>query len=73
MGWVAAGSSAKIALRTSAGGRSYQAYAGALQLKRNERALLILFPPFYKGSHEVQSRLLVDDPTAPPAGAAVKK
>ena len=66
-------SSAKMVLRTSAGGRTDQAYAGALQLKKKERALLILFPPFYQGSHEVQSRLLVDDPTASPAPAAAKK
>ena len=38
-------------------------------LERNERALLILFPPFYKGSLEVQSRLLVDQP---PGTAAPK-
>lgn len=70
---LAAASSAKIVLRTSAGGRPYQAYAGALQLKKNERALLILFPPFYKGSHEVQSRLLVDDPSAPQTAVPGKK
>jgi hypothetical protein len=27
-----------------------------------QRALLILFPPFYAGSLEVQSRLLIDEP-----------
>lgn len=70
---LATASSAKIVLRTSAGGRTYQAYAGALQLKKNERALLILFPPFYQGSHEVQSRLLVDDPTAAQVAVPAKK
>jgi len=54
--------SAKILLRASVKGRIYQAYAETLQLKKNERALLILFPPFYRGSFEVQSRLLVDEP-----------
>jgi hypothetical protein len=56
---------AKILLRTTLKGRSFQSYAGDLMLKKNERALLILFPPFYKGSLEVQSRLLVDEPPTP--------
>ena len=60
---------AKILLRTTLKGRSFQSYAGDLMLKKNERALLILFPPFYKGSLEVQSRLLVDEPPEPPAPA----
>ena len=59
------GRSAKITLRTTFKTRTYQAYAGTVELKKNDRALLILFPPFYKGSLEVQSRLLVDEP--PPA------
>lgn len=65
-------SSAKVVLRTSDKGRSYQAYAETISLKKSERALLILFPPFYKGSHEVQSRLLVDQPAAPPSAPARK-
>ena len=66
------GRSAKIMLRTMVKGRSLQSYAETLQLSGKERALLILFPPFYKGSLEVQSRLLVDEPPVPPAvpGAA---
>lgn len=68
-----AGASAKLVLRTAAGGRSFQAYAGELQLKKNERALLLLWPPFYKGSQEVQSRLLVDNPTALAAAAPARK
>lgn len=60
---------AKIALRTAFKGRSYQSYAGTLEMKAGERALLILFPPFYKGSLEVQSRLLVDEPPTPPTPA----
>jgi hypothetical protein len=50
--------------------RTYQSYAGTARLGRNERALLILFPPFYPGALEVQSRLLVDQP---PAGAAAAR
>jgi hypothetical protein len=65
---LAVGRSATIALRTQFKGRTYQSYAGSAALKAGERALLILFPPFYAGSLEVQSRLLVDQP-----GAAAKK
>ena len=54
----------KIVLRTTFKNRSYQSYAGSVQLTRNQRALLILFPPFYAGSLEVQSRLLLDEPTS---------
>lgn len=61
------GQAAKIALSTTFKGRSYQSYAGTASLGRNDRALLILFPPFYAGSLEVQSRLLID----PPPGTAV--
>lgn len=64
-------SAARLVLRTSIKGRSVQAYADTVQVRKNERALLILFPPFYQGSPEVQSRLLVDAslavPTTPPA------
>lgn len=56
------GRAAAIVLRTTVKGRSYQAYTGQVALKPNERALLVLLPPFYKGSTEVQSRLLVDAP-----------
>jgi hypothetical protein len=55
----------KILLRTKFKNRSYQSYAGTIELKPGERALLILFPAFYKGSLEVQSRLLVDQPQPP--------
>ena len=61
--------SAKVALTTTFKNRTYNAYNSTVTLGRNERALLILFPPFYKGALEVQSRLLIDRPpgTAPPA------
>ena len=36
--------------------------AGTVELRRGERALLVLLPPFYRGSAEVQSRLLIDSP-----------
>ena len=48
--------------------RTYQSYACTATLGRNERALLILFPPFYAGALEVQSRLLLDKPAAGSTG-----
>jgi len=59
--------SAKVTLSTVFKNRTYQSYASTVTLGRNERALLILFPPFYKGALEVQSRLLLDQPPAPPS------
>ena len=59
---LAVGRSAKVQFRTPFKGRSYQSYADTVELNKNERALLILFPPFYTGSLEVQSRLLIDEP-----------
>lgn len=56
------GRSAPITLRTMVKNRSLQAYAGTVELGKNERALLLLLPPFYRGSAEVQSRLLIDNP-----------
>ena len=66
----AVGRTAKIVLHTTLKGRTAQAYADNLVLKKNERALLILFPPFYKGSLEVQSRMLLDEP---PAAATIPR
>lgn len=57
-----------VTLHTVVKGRTFQAYAANLALKPRERALLILFPPYYRGSVEVQSRLLVDEPPAAGAG-----
>jgi len=59
---IPAGRAANIKLNTVLKQRTYVAYTGNVTLGRNERALLILFPPFYAGSHEVQSRLLIDQP-----------
>lgn len=52
----------KVTFSTVFEKRTYRAYTGDVTLARNERALLILFPPFYKGGLEVQSRLLIDQP-----------
>jgi len=66
---LAVGHSAKVQFRTPFKGRSYQSYTDTVELNKNERALLILFPPFYKGSLEVQSRLLIDEPPKAPVPA----
>jgi hypothetical protein len=50
------GRSASAALRATVKNSSHQAYAGSLELKKNERALLLLLPPFYKGSPELSAR-----------------
>lgn len=59
---LAIGSAAKITLHASVKGKTFRAYADTVQLGRNQRALLVLFPPAYRGSHEVQARLLIDQP-----------
>lgn len=59
---LAIGTTGKIVLRTTFKDRSYQSYAGTIALRRGERALLLLFPPFNPGGLEVQPRLLVDQP-----------
>ena len=61
---LSVGRSATIKLSTLFKQRSYQSYTGTVALGRNDRALLILFPPFHAGGLEVQSRLLVDQPPA---------
>lgn len=64
---IAAGRSATIKLRTIFNKREYQAYGATVPLAPKQRALVILFPPFNKGSLEVQSRVLLDEPgSAPP-------
>lgn len=59
---LSVGGTASIKLSTVFKQRTYQSYSATATLGRNERALLILFPPFYAGALEVQSRLLVDQP-----------
>jgi hypothetical protein len=68
------GRTANIVLRTTSKNRSFRAYAGDVDLAADQRALLILFPPFYHGSLEVQSRLLLDVPRTnrAPASRATK-
>jgi hypothetical protein len=60
------GESAAIELRTIYKGRSYHSYRDTAVLSAGERALLILLPPFYSGSLEIQGRLLLDVPTPEP-------
>lgn len=61
---LAIGNSARIVLRTAVKNRTYQSYTDAVEMDRSQRALLILFPPYYRGSIEVQSRMLLDEPPA---------
>ncbi len=70
---LSVGRAAKMTFTTVFKERTYQAYAGTANLGRNERVLLILFPPFYAGSLEVQSRLLVDQPPGTAAAAPAKR
>lgn len=67
------GKSTKIALRALFKGKTYQSHTDSVELGTNDRALLILFPPYYKGSLEAQSRLLIDQPPAPPVPGAKSK
>jgi hypothetical protein len=64
------GASRDIELRTPFRGRSYQSYAATLALDPAGRAVLLLCPPYRPGSLEVQSRVLLDAPPAPPATRA---
>jgi hypothetical protein len=70
---IAVGNSAKITLHTMLKNKPYRSYADTVQLGRSQRVLLILFPPFYKGALEVQSRLLVDQPPGTAAPPPAKK
>ncbi|MEY2880823.1 MAG: hypothetical protein RLZZ15_3203 [Verrucomicrobiota bacterium] len=59
---IAVGRSAKLVLR--AGSAKRTAYAGTVELGPKDRALLLLLPPYYKGSSELQARALIDQPSA---------
>ncbi|MBI5691160.1 MAG: hypothetical protein HZC55_13825 [Verrucomicrobia bacterium] len=55
---------AQVRLTTMAKQRTYQSYEGKVSVGRQQRGLLILYPPFTPGSFEVQSRILLDQPAA---------
>lgn len=57
---IPVGRSAAVRFTSTVRNRVVQAYAGTVSLARDERALLVLFPPFHPGSAEVQARVLVD-------------
>ena len=59
---IRVGESATINLRTPFKDRNYQAYAEIIPLGSSGRALLLLLPPYRRGSLEVQSRVLLDVP-----------
>jgi hypothetical protein len=60
-GPYAVGASAAMQLSTLFRARKIQSYAETVALGKNGRALLILLPPFRKGSLEIQSRVLLDE------------
>ena len=64
---IALAAATKVVLRTSSKGRSIKSYEDTVLLKKNERALLLILPPFYKGSFEVQTRLLIERTARSPA------
>jgi hypothetical protein len=62
-GWQDAGPAhgvVRLELQSTLAARDYRAYSERLEVTGNERPLLVLFPPFYPGSLEVQGRLLVE-------------
>jgi hypothetical protein len=63
-GAVNAGQSARIILHTAFRGRSYLSWHDAVPLGSTGRALVVLFPPFLRGSLEVQTRVLLDTTSA---------
>ena len=56
--FVRVGDSAVVNLRTPLHGRFYQAYAETLPIDHPGGAVLLLLPPYRRGSLEVQSRFL---------------
>lgn len=52
------GSAVKIDLRVKYRERYYQSYSSTLRLPENERMMLLILPPYYEGSLEVQARVL---------------
>ncbi|MEO8866483.1 MAG: hypothetical protein ABI420_15780 [Opitutaceae bacterium] len=67
---VRVGGVAAVTLRTPFRSRSYQAYAETIPVRNSTGALLVLLPPYRAGSLEVQSRVLLDNPTRPGADEA---
>ena len=58
--------SAALRLRTPFRNRSYPAYSDIIDVEASGRALLLLLPPWRRGSLEVQSRVLLDHPEPGP-------
>lgn len=57
---LSTGRSARLTLRASFRGRSYLSWHDTITLGPAEHAVLILFPPYFSGSLEVQTRVLLD-------------
>lgn len=60
------GKSVRVSFRIHIDNVAYQAYADTIRMGPDGRALLVLLPPFYKGSYEAQSRVLLDEPVQKP-------
>ncbi|MFI5338081.1 MAG: hypothetical protein ACHQ5A_14925 [Opitutales bacterium] len=72
-GPFAIGTVAQVHLQASFRGRDYHSFGGTIEPGHGGRALLILLPPYYQGSLEVQSRLLLDEgPILERKGGAAK-
>jgi len=61
---------ARLELRAVLKEREYHSYADAVTLTAAERSLLILFPPYYRGSLEVQARMLREEMPPNSTGAS---
>ena len=64
--------SARLTLFTTARGNRVQSYSDIIKPPKTARLLLILFPPARKGALEVQSRALVEEPSAPPKAPSTR-
>lgn len=60
----------RLELRAALKDRDYHSYGDALTIAAAERALLILFPPYYRGSLEVQARMLREETPPGSTGAS---
>lgn len=58
---IPAGGAVQVQLSAHVRGRWWQSHASQFELGPSQRALLVVLPPYYPGSPEVQVRRLVDE------------
>lgn len=63
IGHYASGASAQVQFDVLFKGRAVRAYSDKIKSGAGRRALLLLLPPYYSGSLELQHRVLADDPS----------